>query len=226
MTRSLMIVLAIGMLVSMTAAETLESRVCNWAVVEYSLDTTVIEVTMHRSMLQHELVDDFRVEIKAMTKSEPRGRFPLYVSLYDGEQLIEKGSVSLDVRHYADILVPRYNIDRHAHLAPEMFETDRIDITSLTEPLLTEPSHLKDTRAVMNLMAGRMVPLKRVERIPDVLFGEAVTVLAISPMLEITARGEALENGHVGEPIRVRIRDTHKIITGTITGPGQVEYQL
>jgi flagella basal body P-ring formation protein FlgA len=41
-----------------------------------------------------------------------------------------------------------------------------------------------------------------------------------SPGFQITARVESLENGRMGEPVRLKNRDSGRIISGVVTGLG------
>lgn len=44
--------------------------------------------------------------------------------------------------------------------------------------------------------------------------------------LEVTAAGEAMSDGKVGQPIKVTNLDSKKVVTGTVTGPGAVDIDV
>jgi flagella basal body P-ring formation protein FlgA len=53
-----------------------------------------------------------------------------------------------------------------------------------------------------------------------------VTITARIGDLKVTAGGLAVENGKVGQSIRVENLDSKKVVTGVVTGPGAVEIDL
>jgi flagella basal body P-ring formation protein FlgA len=226
MRRFLVIVFLLCVLSQAITAETLEQFLTDKVIADYQLERDLIRLTLVRSALKNTDLEGLQAKAYPLTHSEPRGRFPMQVELFRDGAMIEKGSVSLDVRIFAELPVPVQNIKRHELLGAEMFEIKRFDITSITEKLLAETSQFEDCRAKQNLAAGRYVPLRRVEKIPDVENGHNVTIVGNGGMLEIRAKGIALQNGAIGETIKVKNVDSRKILMGKITAPGVVEIAI
>ena len=42
----------------------------------------------------------------------------------------------------------------------------------------------------------------------------------------VRANGEAMQDGKVGQPIKVENVESKKVVTGTVTGPGAVDIEL
>ena len=68
--------------------------------------------------------------------------------------------------------------------------------------------------------------MKRIQPVPDAEIGQPVTIIAGDGIFEIRAKGLALENGVIGEMIRVKNVDSRKILSGTVAAPGVVEVAL
>lgn len=213
-------------LASAVSGETLEEYLRAEIITDYHLDSADVSISILRSTLTPVDVSAYEIKAYPLAQGDPVGRFPMRVELYRDGEMAERGTVSLDVRRYAALLVPIQNIRRHEMLAPDMFERKRFDVTSFTEITLTDPAQLDGCRAAQNLTAGRMIPLRRIEKIPDVEYGAPITIVGKSRLFEIRARGTALQNGVVGETVKVKNVDSKKILTGTVTGPGTVEIDI
>jgi flagella basal body P-ring formation protein FlgA len=226
MRRFLVVMCILGLLGQAALAETLEQYLAEKVITDYQLDPDKVRITLVRSDLEQIEIDGFAIEAYPATQSDPRGRFPMRVELFRDGARVEKGSVSLDVRVFADLPVPVQNIKRHEMLTADLFKYKRFDITSITEKLLTETAQFEGCRAKQNLAADRYIPLRRVEKLPDVENGNTVTIVGYSDLFEIRARGLALQNGVIGESIKVKNVDSRKILIGKITAPGVVEIAI
>ena len=192
----------------------------------YMLDPDFVDVTMHKSGLKTDDIGKCDLLLRPYANSNPRGRFLMRVELLCMGELVEKGIVTLDIRYHADLLVPINKIRRHQILTADLFTTKRFDITSLSNPMLTSSTVLDNRRATANLAPNRYVPLSRIEQIPDIENGSAVTIVGSNPLFVIRTKGKALQGGVIGETIRVKTIDTNKIITGLIVGADMVEIKL
>lgn len=201
----------------------LEKFLISKIVADYNLDLEKTEITLIRSSLKRTDFSTCRIKAVPMTLSKPRGRFPMRVDIYLDNEIVEKGSVSLEVRHFEDLLVPLKNIKRHEILTGDLFETRRFDVTSLSEEMLIDISSIIGHRATQNLQAGRYLPLRRMELIPDIEKREAVTIIGGGGLFEIRVQGEALQDGRIGQTIKVKNIDSKKILSGVIIAPGVVE---
>jgi flagella basal body P-ring formation protein FlgA len=226
MRRFLILICLLGILGQAAPAETLEQFLIRKIIDDYELDPDHVRITLIRSDLKQKDLAGLRVEAYPVTQGDPRGRFPLKVELFREEAMIARGSASLDVRIFNDLPVPVQNIKRHELLTGDMFELKRFDVTSITEKLLTDMPQLEGCRAKQNLSAGRYVPIRRIEKLPDVENGHPVTILGSSGLFEIRAKGLALQNGVIGETIKVKNVDSRKILLGKITAPGVVEIAI
>lgn len=214
------------MLFSAVSGETLEEYLRAEIISDYHLDSADVSISILRSTLSPADVSAYDVKAYPLAQGDPVGRFPMRVELYREGEMAGRGTVSLDVRRYADLLVPIQNIRRHELLAPDMFESKRFDVTSFSENMLTDPAQLNGCRAAQTLTAARMVPLRRIEKTPDVEYGAPITIVGKSSLFEIRAKGTAMQNGVVGETVKVKNDDSKKILTGTVTGPGTVEIDI
>jgi flagella basal body P-ring formation protein FlgA len=148
------------------------------------------------------------------------------VDLYRGGELVARGQAALNIRLFADLPVPKQKIERHAVLTPEMFENKRFDVTNLTAPTLSDLADIEDQRAKHALYPERMVSLSKLEPVPAVELGEPVAIVASAAGLEVRADGRALENGAIGELIKVKNTSSNAIVTAKVIDEAVVEVPL
>lgn len=99
------------------------------------------------------------------------------------------------------------------------------DITRLREPFReTAPLLGKGLRRAIK--AGEVIQQGVLATLPVVRRGELVTLTVRSGALVLSANGAALDNGGLGETIRVRNSSSQKEVLGRITGPGKVDVEM
>jgi flagella basal body P-ring formation protein FlgA len=55
--------------------------------------------------------------------------------------------------------------------------------------------------------------------------GQRVTISARAGELIVSAAGEAMQDGKLGQPIKIRNVDSQKVVTGTVSGPGAADVE-
>lgn len=73
---------------------------------------------------------------------------------------------------------------------------------------------------------GRPIRLSDVQRPVMVAKGSRVVMELETKYMSLSASGSALENGGQGDVVRIRNLRSHKIVEGTVTGPGKVVVDL
>jgi flagella basal body P-ring formation protein FlgA len=221
-----LILVCIVLTVPLCAGSSLEAGLTDWLVRQYALDTAHARISLVHSDLATADLSAFDMKVVPLVLSEPKGRFPVRVELYQNGALSAKGSATLEIRKLADLLVPTRGIKRTEPLLPDQFVTKRLDVTGLTDDFLADPSQLAGCRAKTDLAADKQVPISRVDKIPDVENGYPVTIVASDGQLEIRTRGVALQNGRIGEMIQVRNVESKKIVVGRITSAGTITISI
>jgi flagella basal body P-ring formation protein FlgA len=74
-----------------------------------------------------------------------------------------------------------------------------------------------------NLSQGETIPLNSVADVPIINRGKTVTITANNAGLRVEARGEALENGVLGDSIRVRNIASKVVIRAVVVAEDRVE---
>ncbi len=77
-----------------------------------------------------------------------------------------------------------------------------------------------------NLSQGEPVLLNLISGVPIIERGKSVTIVVYSGGLTVRARGEALENGGLGDTIRVRNVSGKNVVSAVVTGKDTVEVKV
>jgi flagellar basal body P-ring formation protein FlgA len=94
---------------------------------------------------------------------------------------------------------------------------------NLSRDVLTDPEEAVGKKAVRSIQAGQPLTSQMVEDPPTVKKGSRVVVRARNDLISVTAQGKVMEDGRVGDEVRVVNLSSGKEIFATVKGPSQVE---
>jgi flagella basal body P-ring formation protein FlgA len=189
----------------------------------FGLDTTVTEVEIRRNRIEIAPDEYDSVAVMPLTDSEPRGLLSLRVEIYKGGAMVESGQIRVKINVYNNVLVTTDRIRRHDIITSDKCKIERMEITSLTEKPITSEEGLSDRWAKRSIGKGQILTSGMLERIPTITSGQEVSILYRNSLLEISARGVALEQGYTDDVIRVRNLQSREVITGAIRDNETIE---
>lgn len=189
----------------------------------YNLEEFDIEVELRSSRFEVSQLDFDSLSIKPMTESKPRGLLSFNIALFNEGQEIKEGQIRVKIAYFENVLIATDRIRRHQLINSENCILKRMEITSLTSRPLTSENSLADLWSKRDIRKGQILSSGSVEKIPTILSGQGVSILYKSAVLEISAKGKAMESGYVGEIIRIKNEQSKKILTGTIIDSETVE---
>lgn len=139
------------------------------------------------------------------------------------EAMVANGSVSRRITGRAQTLIPLYAPIRAIRAGEKI---DSGDFSKVLIPISHAPAYpiddlaeIKGFEARRSLAAGRPVSRDWVGAPYLVARNDVVTVSYKSAHIRLTARARALEEGAVGDVIRVIHMDGGSVIEGTVSGP-------
>ncbi len=137
-------------------------------------------------------------------------------TLYLSAQVIVKGQVLVTTRPLA----------RGERLTEEHVQLVERDLASLPRGYFDDPQPVLGQQTRRHLAADTVLNPQLIEAPRLVRRGEEVTLVADSNGFAIRSRGQALADGSSGEVIRVRSRDSKRIIEGRVLAAGVVKVTL
>ena len=189
----------------------------------YNLEKYDIEVELRSSRFDASELDFDSLSILPMSESKPRGLLSFKVALFNDGQEVKKGQIRVKIAYFENVLIAADRIGRHQIINHENCISKRMEITSLTSRPLTSENSLADLWSKRAIRKGQILSSGSVEKIPTILSGQGISILYKSAILEISAKGKAMESGYVGEKIKIKNEQSKKILTGTIVDSETVE---
>lgn len=175
---------------------------------------------------QHSVSATYSAELRSA--GTPVGRVVLRVVRKAAGQRTADVPVQVDVRHFEDVAMATKPIARGHVIALSDLEMGRQDVTLLTG-YCTSPEQLVGQKAKRILPAEQVVRVVDVEPVARavepvlVKRRDRVKAIARSGVLLVTVAGEAMQDGKLGEVIKVRNADSNSFLYGRVMSATEVE---
>jgi flagella basal body P-ring formation protein FlgA len=149
------------------------------------------------------------------------GDIPLRVRVLRGESEQARSLVTLRVVRHRTMLVAARALKRGERIGAGDVRSDRIVVTRGNLAGLAEDEVI-GREARMDLLEGSPFVAKSVIAPPDVRVGQNVVLVVTTERFHLTAKGEALNDGRIGDAIAVRRSADGRTVRGTVIAEGQV----
>ncbi|RMH55211.1 MAG: flagella basal body P-ring formation protein FlgA [Candidatus Hydrogenedentota bacterium] len=130
--------------------------------------------------------------------------------------------VPVHATRIVNVVVPVHPIAKGARIEAADVRVERRDGFSLPRDAVHDSAEVVGRIARRLLLEGKPLTSSAIERERLVRRGDKVRLVARFGGIEVTAEGTAFENGGLGESIRVRNKESKKIIIGRVSGPREV----
>lgn len=133
--------------------------------------------------------------------------------------------VPVEIERYAKVVVAARALARRQTIGPDDIRLERKETSSLISGYLDRPEAAIGLQLKRSLSAGQvltdrvLVQRKLVER------GQLVNIISGRPGLSVRMSGEALEDGSLGQRIRIRNRTSRKVVEGYVESSGSVRIE-
>lgn len=166
------------------------------------------------------------------TSGPPVGRVNVDVIVKSDRQAPLEIPVSLDVRHFETVVATARPIARGRTIQKEDLYLHRWDVTSATD-YSTQVDQLIGRTALRTLSAAQIIRDQDLDkgiasptngdRSVQIKRSDRVKILARLGQLAVTVNGEAMQDGRLGDTIRVRNTESKSIVQGKVISPDEVE---
>lgn len=130
---------------------------------------------------------------------------------------------SADASAMRQTVVTRHLIQRGTRLLPAMLEQVTLPALGMDINAVASLQDLLHGEVVRDIPAGQVLRSHDIRRSVLVKQGQsALMVVGQNSGFQITVRVEALQDGRMGEQIRLKNPDSGRLLTGTVTGPNAV----
>ena len=164
------------------------------------------------------------VKLNSVQVSPDGGRFLATVAIDIGETV---RNVSLRGLAVETVLVPVLNraIARREVVLPADVSLERLDRRRVGRSALPDTGAIVGMAARRPLRVGDTVAAGDIEPPRVILRGELVTIVYQKPGMVLSARGRALGDAALGEPVSVLNEQSRRTVQGVATGAGMVQVE-
>ncbi len=143
----------------------------------------------------------------AVEPSSPKERYignvtAQIVFYVNGEKVRTLGVVGR-VEVFGNIYLASRPLKQNDIIGPSDLEVHRIDITEAPDRFATRPDQVENRRVLRNIGVHQPIELKNLDKPLVLKRGDPVTIVYFTPGIQVTAKGQAKENGCVGDSLSV-----------------------
>ncbi|MEZ6130983.1 MAG: flagellar basal body P-ring formation chaperone FlgA [Planctomycetaceae bacterium] len=193
-----------------------------------------------RSQLLRPFVDDRLLQTKFTSRPRlevvcpakfPYGRINLVVRIWDGNQMMNARTASVDVRRRQYVLVCNRTIVQTTVITADDVSEEQRFVDSLQDELRVDDAEGQSARRTIR--PGEILSIRDLQTPvtaqagPLVRARDSVRIVAFRKGMKfVVPAAEALQSGREGQMIRVRNIQSNRIVTGRVVGQGEVEVAL
>lgn len=166
------------------------------------------------------------IQVRSISALPFRGQTMVRAALRCDGATRKSIAVTVDTRLNMEVLVAKRHIRRHEILSAEMVELAIRDITGVRGGYFTTFEGISNNRSKRPVALGAVLSADHVEQVPAIFRGDEVELVAVSSGIWVSASGVAIQDGSIGNRIRVRNRDSGRIVQGTVLNSGTVDMGL
>lgn len=150
----------------------------------------------------------------------PFGRVT-FTLLLEGQGRTQRVYATCEVRAWAPVVKAKRPIARHQPIRAEDLAVEELEVSRLGG-FFFSPEGLQGKRAKTWITAGSVIRPEQVEDLPQVRKGERVMVVLEMPSLSVTCHGLSLEDGRLGDKVKVKVLASEKVLCGEVVDEGTV----
>jgi len=121
-----------------------------------------------------------------------------------------------------EVPVVNRSMDSGEILTHDHLSVKTIELSHLPRGAVLTTEDLVGLELLRNMRAGMPVRSDQVRTPPEARRGETVLIQFSLPGIQLQAQGEAMEDGHKGQTIKVLNKASSKVITASVTEAGVV----
>lgn len=169
-------------------------------------------------------VDFIVPEIYSNSKITPNIILPIQVLEDDAER--ERIFVRTQIKLFADVVTAKNSLKKGSSLASGDLQLKEKNVLQFGNDYFSTTSPLLGKQTAGYVRAGSVITKRMIKTIPAIKRNHPVTIIVKEAGLMIEAAGVALEDGSVGDLIKVKRKKSKDVIQGKVNAPGKVEVEL
>jgi flagella basal body P-ring formation protein FlgA len=166
------------------------------------------------------------IVVEEVTTDASGRRFAARVAMPIGSGNIHRQTLTGQLHRLAQVPVPTRAIGRGETIQAEDLEWVQLKDSRIGTSVVVEASQLVGHAVRSPLRPGAPVRATQIRKPVAVAKGSLVLLVLERQGMALSARARALEDGGVGETIRVSNLQSSTVVEGTVTGPGRIDVSI
>lgn len=179
-----------------------------------------IAVLSDRSLQLHTSLDqDPTLSVDDISYDDRSGRFTAIIAAPAGDPTATRYRVKGRTFKIQEVPVPVRRITKGEVIKARDIKWEKVRVNRMSERTLLNPQDIIGMTPQRVLMEGATIEANEVQRPMLVNRRDLVTLVLRTPMMTMTSKGRALEDGAEGDTIRISNTQSKTIIEAIVTGP-------
>jgi len=156
------------------------------------------------------------------------GRTVLPIRFFDsGGDIVHKGNIVVDVEAKAPYYRTKRLIKRHKVIKETDIELVNLSVKGQHKNVVRRKEDIVGRMTASTLASGSIMTAYMLKEVPVINIGSTVTVLLQNNGFELRVKGRALDDGSIGDTIRVQTKlETRKVIYAEVLNETTVRYHF
>ncbi|HYD97777.1 MAG TPA: flagellar basal body P-ring formation chaperone FlgA [Alphaproteobacteria bacterium] len=166
---------------------------------------------------------DAAVTLEDLDYSRAGRRFRANVAITVAGRLMQSFPIGGTATPMVAVPVLRSSLGADETIRPEHIAMVPMPANQVARDAVLDPAQLEGLSAKRMLAAEQPIRSRDVQAQVVVAKNSVVTLVLQTPAMTLTAKGRALDNGGVGQTVRVQNATSKRIVEGLVIGAGQVQ---
>ncbi len=146
---------------------------------------------------------NYKIILTRNSVTEPKGHVLVKLQIVHDGKIIKTGTVNFLLRCWEKVVIANRTIEKNKIIEMGWVRTDTVETTSLRPGYVTDINTVLGNVAAGFLRKGDLVYDRDIENLPVIRKGAVVDLVYVRGTIKIVLRVKALEDGAIGENIRV-----------------------
>lgn len=143
------------------------------------------------------------LQVAAPKHNDWIGSTPFAVQVFVGRQRVRRITVPAQIEVWSDVVVSVKPLGKYQPIEKDDIRIERMNLARVPSNVVVRMDQALGRRANRNIAADCILRRDQIETPPVVRRGDIVQIVAQSPILKITVKGMAKQNGAKGQRIKV-----------------------
>ena len=170
-----------------------------------------------------ELVDLKIIDFNLIPKPLGNMIFPIDITT---KKLTKRIFTRVRVEQLLSVITAKQPLKRGSIITINDLEMKEKDVALMPQKYFTAIEQIISSEAASSIPKGSIIFNWMIKEIPLIQQGEEVMIYVVAEGIQIKSKGVLLEDGYLGKTVKVRVKDSKKILEGEVLSASIVEVKL